>query len=141
MIQAGSRVEDIKAAQGQVEAAKGRLDQINTMIDELVVKAPRDARVESLDLRPGDIVMPNATTATLLEDDQLFVRIYVPETHIGHIQIGQEVPITVDFARNVIDPATGKVTTVAPMLDLSTFTSSTAFLWAQLAGGTQTEVR
>ena len=66
------------------------------MIDELVVKAPRDARVESLDLRPGDIVMPNATTATLLEDDQLFVRIYVPETHIGHIKIGQEVPITVD---------------------------------------------
>jgi multidrug resistance efflux pump len=96
LIQAGSRVEDIKAAQGQVESAKGRLDQINTMIDELVVKAPRDARVESLDLRPGDIVMPNATTATLLEDDQLYVRIYVPETHIGHIKVGQEVPITVD---------------------------------------------
>ncbi|MDB4966724.1 MAG: hypothetical protein JWN44_2413 [Myxococcales bacterium] len=96
LIQAGSRVEDIKAAQGQVEAAKGRLDQIATMVDELVVKAPRDARIESLDLRPGDIVMPNATLATLLEDDQLYVRIYVPETHIGHIKIGQEVPITVD---------------------------------------------
>ena len=24
------------------------------------------------------------------------MRIYVPETHIGHIKIGQEVPITVD---------------------------------------------
>lgn len=96
LIVAGSRVEDIKAARGQVDAAQGRLDAIQTMIDELVVKAPRDARVESLDLRPGDILAPNATAATLLEKDQLYVRIYVPETLIGRIAVGQKVPIRVD---------------------------------------------
>jgi HlyD family secretion protein len=96
LVRAGSRVEDIKAAQGQLEAAKGRLDAIETMLAELVVKAPRDARVESLDLRPGDILAPNATAATLLEDGQLYVRIYVPETSVGHIRVGQKVPITVD---------------------------------------------
>jgi multidrug resistance efflux pump len=96
LVKAGSRVEDIKAARGAVEAAQGRLDAINTMIDELVVKAPRDCRVESLDLRPGDILLPNAAAATLLEDDQLYVRIYVPETQIGHITVGEQVPITVD---------------------------------------------
>ncbi len=96
LVKAGSRVEDIKAARGQVDAAKGRLDQIDTMLAELVVRAPRDCRVESLDLRPGDIVGPNAAVATLLEDDQLYVRIYIPETHIGHVHVGQEVPITVD---------------------------------------------
>jgi HlyD family secretion protein len=96
LVVAGSRVEDIKAARGSVDAAKGRLDAIDTMIDELTVKAPRDARIEALDLRPGDILAPNATAATLLEDDQLYVRIYVPETHIGHIAVGQKVPITVD---------------------------------------------
>ncbi|HEY2744266.1 MAG TPA: efflux RND transporter periplasmic adaptor subunit, partial [Polyangia bacterium] len=96
LVKAGSRVEDIKAARGAVEAAQGKLDAINTMIDELVIKAPGDCRVESLDLRPGDILAPNAAAATLLEDDQLYVRIYVPETQIGHISIGEEVPITVD---------------------------------------------
>jgi multidrug resistance efflux pump len=96
LIKAGSRVEDIKAARGQVEAAQGKLDAINTMIEELLVKSPRNARVEALDLRPGDIVAPNATCATLLEEDQLYVRIYVPETLIGHIAVGQRVPITVD---------------------------------------------
>ena len=96
LVKAGSRVEDIKGARGSVEAAQGKLDAINTMVDELVIKAPRDARIESLDLRPGDILAPNATAATLLEDDQLYVRIYVPETLIGHISAGQEVPITVD---------------------------------------------
>jgi multidrug resistance efflux pump len=96
LVKAGSRVEDIKAAHGQVEAAQGRLDQIKVLIDELTVRAPRAARIEALDLRPGDILAPNATAATLLEEDQLYVRIYVPETLIGHLKVGQEVPIAVD---------------------------------------------
>ena len=100
LVLAGSRVEDIKAAQGAVDAAKGKLDQIQVMIDELVVRSPRPARVESLDLRPGDILGPNGTAATLVEDDQLYVRIYVPETQIGHIHVGQEVPVSVDSFGN-----------------------------------------
>jgi len=96
LVLAGTRVEDLRVARGQVAAAKGRLDQIQTMIDELVVRSPRPARVESLDLRPGDILAPNSTAATLVEDDQLYVRIYVPETQIGHVRVGQEVPISVD---------------------------------------------
>jgi HlyD family secretion protein len=96
LVQAGSRVEDIKAARAAVLAAKGKLDQIEVLIDELAIRAPRAARVEALDLRPGDIIAPNATAATLLEEDQLYVRIYVPETQLGNIRIGDEVPVTVD---------------------------------------------
>ncbi len=96
LVVAGTRVEDIEAAKGQLEAAKGKADQNATMIDELTIRAPRPSRVESLDLRPGDILAPNATAATLIEDDQLYVRIYVPETQIGHIHLEQEVPVTVD---------------------------------------------
>lgn len=100
LVQAGSRAEDIEAAQAAVESAHGRLQQIDVMIGELVVRAPVPARVESLDLRPGDILAPNATAASLVEDDQLYVRIYVPETQIGHIRYGQEVPISVDSFQN-----------------------------------------
>jgi len=96
LVQAGSRVEDIKAADGQVKAAQGKLDSIQILIGELTIVAPRAARVESLDLRPGDILAPNATASTLLEDDQLYVRIYVPETVIGKIRVGEEVPVSVD---------------------------------------------
>ena len=52
------------------------------------------------DLRPGDLVSPSAPAATLLEEDQLYVRIYVPETHIGQIHSGQEVPVSVDSFKN-----------------------------------------
>ncbi|MGH7330934.1 MAG: HlyD family secretion protein, partial [Polyangiaceae bacterium] len=96
LVEAGSRVEDIKAAQGAVDGAQGKLDTIEVMLAELTVRAPRAARVESLDLRPGDLLAPSAAAATLLEDDQLYVRIYIPETRIGLVHPGEEVPISVD---------------------------------------------
>jgi multidrug resistance efflux pump len=96
LVQAGSRVEDVRAAEGAVVVAEGRLASIQVLLDELAIKAPRAALVETLDLRPGDILGPNAAAATLLEDGQLYVRIYVPETRIGRIKIGEEVPVSVD---------------------------------------------
>src|SRR6188768_3927134 len=100
LVAAGSRTEDLEAAQAQVDGAQGRVDQIQVMIDELTVKAPLAARVEALDLRPGDILAPNATAAVLLEEKQLFVRIYVPETRLGQEKIGQIVPVSVDSFPN-----------------------------------------
>jgi HlyD family secretion protein len=88
--------EDVRSGEGMVAAAQGHVQQIDVMLDELTIRAPRAARVEALDLRPGDILAPNAPAAKLLEPAELFVRIYVPETEIGRIQPGLEVPIFVD---------------------------------------------
>ena len=100
LVAGGARVEDLAAARAEVDAARGRLMQVEVMEKELVVTAPRDARVESLALRPGDLLAPGAPAATLLEDGQLYVRIYVPETLIGRIHPGQTVQVKVDsFAR------------------------------------------
>jgi multidrug resistance efflux pump len=100
LVNAGSRVEDIRAAAADVDAAQGRVDQIKSMVDELTIKAPLATRVEALDLRPGDILGQNAVGAVLLEENQLYVRIYIPETLLGRVKIGQEVPINVDSFPN-----------------------------------------
>lgn len=96
LVESGTRREDLAAARAQVKAAQGRLDQIQVLLDELTVKALNPARVEALDLRPGDIVAPNAPVAVLLEEGQLYVRIYVPSTQLGFIRPGMAVPVTVD---------------------------------------------
>ncbi len=96
LVTAGTRSEDLKVGQAQVDGAQGRVDQIQNMIDELTIRAPLPARVEALDLRPGDILAANAPAAVLLEEKQLYVRIYVPETLLGHLKVGQTVPISVD---------------------------------------------
>src|SRR5450432_3091056 len=96
LVAAGTRVEDLKAAKAEVDGAQGRVDQVRNLIGELTIVAPLPSRVEALELRPGDIIAANATAAVLLEEKQLYVRIYVPETLLGHLKIGQVVQISVD---------------------------------------------
>ena len=101
LVSSGTRVEDLKAARAQLDRALARVAQIQTSIDELSIHAPVDSRVEALDLRAGDIIAPNATAAVLLEEGQLYVRIYVPETLLGHLALGQNMDIGVDSFPNV----------------------------------------
>jgi HlyD family secretion protein len=96
LITGGTRDEDLRAAKANVESAKGRYAIIQNQIDELTIKSPVEARVESVIIRPGDILRPDSVALTVLEESQLFVRIYVPETLMGRLTIGQQVPIYVD---------------------------------------------
>jgi multidrug resistance efflux pump len=92
----GSRVEDVDAARAQVAQAEAQLTLARSRLAERQVRAPRDAMVEVFDLRPGDLVAANATIARLLEVDQLYVMVYVPEPRIGEVRLGQRVDIEVD---------------------------------------------
>lgn len=96
LIERGARKEDIDAALSQVTRARAALQQIDTQMSELEVKSPADAFIEVLQVRPGDLIAPNAPVATLVELDRLWVRVYVPEPQLGHAQLGKEVGITVD---------------------------------------------
>lgn len=96
LLTGGTRPEDLRVARANVAVAKAKLEQVTTQIEELSIRAPRDGRVESLTVRPGDMLRAEAPAAKLLEKGQIYVRIYVPETQLGKIHSGQEVPITVD---------------------------------------------
>jgi HlyD family secretion protein len=89
----GSRPEDIAAARAALAYDEARYR-------ERQVVAPSAATVEVLDVRPGDLIAPNTPVATLLERDQIYVRIYIPETEIGRVHLGQKAEIHVDSFPN-----------------------------------------
>jgi HlyD family secretion protein len=99
LVERGARKEDIDSAKAQVERARAALRQIDTQLAELEVRAPADAIVEVLQLRPGDLISPGSPVATLVEVDRLWVRVYVPEPELGYMQLGKEVSATVDTFR------------------------------------------
>jgi HlyD family secretion protein len=73
--------------------------------------------VEVLDVRPGDLVAPNTPVATLLERDQIYVRIYIPETQLGHVQLGQKAEIRVDsFPKEVFEGVVEQINQQAEFL-------------------------
>lgn len=92
----GSRAEDIRVAQAAVKMAKAKVSLVTEQLDELVVRTVHDGRVESITVRAGDTLEPSATAATVLETDQLFATIYIPEPHLGKVHVGQELPLVVD---------------------------------------------
>jgi multidrug resistance efflux pump len=92
-LERGNRRED-------VEAARAALAYDEARFREREVVAPAAAVVEVLDIRPGDLIAPNTPIATLLEQNQIYVRIYIPETEIGQVKIGQKAEVRVDSFPN-----------------------------------------
>jgi len=92
----GTRAEDIAQARAQLEREEGRLAYLRRQREESAVVAPAAGVVQSLELRPGDLVAAGQPVARILEAGQVWVRVYVPEPSLGLVSIGQRARLTVD---------------------------------------------
>ncbi len=100
-----------------VEQARAALRDAEAKYRERQVLAPTKATVEVLDVRPGDLIAPNIPIATLLERDQLYVRIYVPETQMGLVRVGQKAEARVDsFPKEVFQAEVEQINQKAEFL-------------------------
>ena len=109
-LERGNRRED-------VELAKAAYAYDLARYRERQVTAPAAAVVEVLDIRPGDLIAPNTPVATLLERDQIYVRIYIPETEIGRVRLRQTAEVRVDsFPNQVFNGAVEQINQQAEFL-------------------------
>jgi multidrug resistance efflux pump len=112
LVLAGPRAEEIADARAQLAEAEARLEQIKVQIDEGEIKAPASSNVEILPVRPGDLITPNQTIARLLEKDQIYIRVYVPEPRLGLVRVGQKARIKVDtFTDRTFDGTVEQINT------------------------------
>jgi multidrug resistance efflux pump len=95
----GFRREDIEAARGKSEEAQGRVADLDARLREAEMRAPVDAVVEVVSVRPGDLVAAGRIVMTMLETSQLWVKVYVPETELAHVRVGQRAAVRVDSLR------------------------------------------
>jgi len=101
----GSRAEDIAAARAELKRAEAELAEAEARLAERTVRAPADATIEVLDLRPGDLVAAGGTVARLLEAGQLYVMVYVPATQLNRVWLGQRAELRVDGFGDAVFPA------------------------------------
>jgi len=120
-LQRGYRPEEIASAEARYRQAQATLEKLErgnrredvelakaayaydlARFRERQVLAPSASIVEVLDVRPGDLIAPNTPVATLLEKDQTYVRIYIPETEYGRIKVGQKAEVRVDSFPNTV---------------------------------------
>jgi HlyD family secretion protein len=96
VLQLGTRPEDLAQLKAQLDQQERHLATLQKQRDECRVISTVTGVVQSFGLRPGDLVEPNQTVAEILESSQLWVRVYVPETELHLVHIGQQVQVKVD---------------------------------------------
>ena len=112
LLQAGTRTEDLHAAEAHYQTgggrgragaqgisprgyrcrarprwpeAQGHVAELDARLREAELKAPADAVVEVVSVRPGDLVPAGRIVVTMLETSQFWVKVYVPETELAHV--------------------------------------------------------
>ena len=99
LMQRGYRKEDIDAGRAKMEEARARVNQLDVQLKESELFAPSDGLVQTVSVRTGDLVGPGKIVVTMLESSQLWVKVYVPETDLAAVRVGQPAQVEVDSFR------------------------------------------
>ena len=117
LVRKGFRREDIEAARGRVAEAEGHVAELDARLREAELKAPSDAVIEVVSVRPGDLVPAGRIVITMLETSQLWVKVYVPETELAHVHVGQPATVQVDsFGGRAFPGHVGQIASQAEFL-------------------------
>jgi len=111
LLLAGTRAQVVAQARDQVAAAEAAAEAAATQLGYAVVRAPVGANVEVKAIEVGELVAPGSALVQLVDDRVVWLRVSVPETHYGRINVGDEAEVSVDsFPREVFR---GTVTAIA----------------------------
>lgn len=109
-----TRRSDVQVAAAELAAARAAVEQTETLLTRLTVRAPREATVLQVNTRPGEFVSPGAVRAPLVLgdltyyqvradiDEQVAPRVRPHMKAVGYLKGDTQKPIPLEFVR--IDP-------------------------------------
>lgn len=96
LVQSGPRREQIAAQRAALAQAEASVAALDAGLANMVVRAPFAGIVTVRHREPGEIVPAGSPVITLLDPDDRWVRIYVPEPRLGSVALGAPAVITSD---------------------------------------------
>ncbi len=104
--------DQIAVAQAQVKQAQEALAVLQVQTSKLTITSPTNGVVAQRAVNVGETAAPGAALLTVTTLDPVKLTIYVPETRLGQIKLGDEIGVQVDsFPGRVFQ---GKVTFISP---------------------------
>ncbi len=100
LMRIGPRSEVIEAARHERDRAKAVLGMAQVRLRDSVILAPLAATVLTKRAEQGEVVNPGFPIVILIDPDDLWLRVYIPESEIGLVSIGQAAAVTVDSFPN-----------------------------------------
>ncbi|MFL7795141.1 MAG: HlyD family secretion protein [Anaerolineae bacterium] len=95
-LEAGPTEEEVLIAEAQVRQAEAAVRLMDAQIAQLTLTAPLDGIVTSRSARVGETATAGSPLLTIANLDEVTLVIYVPETRVGQVKLGEEVEVKVD---------------------------------------------
>lgn len=111
LLLAGARAEAIEAARWEVARAKAALAASQVALDDTVIRAPISGIVLTKVSEEGETVLVGTPILVMIDPQDIWLRVYIAETDIGRVRLGQPARIRVDSFPDRSFP--GKVTEIA----------------------------
>ncbi|WP_294120086.1 HlyD family efflux transporter periplasmic adaptor subunit [Sphingomonas sp.] len=108
---AAARYAQIAAARAQESNARGGEREVAIRVGQLAPPAPSAGRVEEIFYRPGEWVAANQAVVSLLPDERIKVRFYVPEHQVARYRPGKTVRFSCDSCASGL---TARISYVSP---------------------------
>lgn len=96
LLRAGARPQEVEAARARGAEARAALELARARLAESRISSPLTGLVLRKNVEVGETVSPGVSILTLMDPGDVWVRVYVPETDVGRVKLGQEAAITVD---------------------------------------------
>lgn len=118
MAERGGRHEDILIAAAGMEETRAKVKQLEAQIEQTIIRAPDDGTIIKREAHLGEISSMGKTMFTMVRDNRLELRAFVPETDLHKLTPGQTVKMTP--AQDGSNPILGKIREVSPSVDEKT---------------------
>ena len=111
----GGRREDIVVAQATAAENAATVHQLQTQIEQTIIRAPDDGLVTKRDAHIGDITSPGKTLFEMVRKGQLELRAQISERDLPRVKVGNTATVTSGSYN-----ATGTVWQISPTVDPTT---------------------
>jgi len=116
----GRARSDVVSAEAAVDAAAATIQRIRADLDDSVLKAPRDGRVQYRVAQPGEVLSPGGVALNMVDVTDVYMTFFLPTEQAGRIALGTEARLVLDAVPQYVIPA--RISFVA---DVAQFTPKT----------------
>src|SRR4051794_22559015 len=115
--------QELKAAAGQLESAKGKYMGAQAQLGYSEIRSPISGFITDRPLYPGEMAAAGTPLLTVMDLSSVIAKAHIPQAEAAALKVGDKGTMTVP---GIADPFSGKVTVVSPALDPN---STTVEVW------------
>jgi RND family efflux transporter MFP subunit len=119
------RHQELKAAAGRLESAKGKYLGAQAQLSYSEIRSPINGVITDRPLYPGEMATAGTPLLTVMDTSAVIAKAHIPQADAALLKVGDKGTITVP---GVDDPIEGKVTVVSAALDPN---STTVEIWVE----------